>query len=897
MNIMAKLTLRHLRANKRRTLVTIIGVIISAAMITAVATIGVSFMDLLQRVEIADNGEWHVRYPNVTKEQLEAIREDEATRALVVSRHLGYAMLEGSMNEYKPYWFIQAYNEEGFKHFPVKLVEGRLPQSPEELVISENMLTNAKVQLDIGQTLTLEIGERIALNADGSAKMDIATGREMVLGQNNTIWIEDGEVRETLRNTVTRTFTIVGIIERPSWEPSWSPGYTALTYVDTELLGPGETAHGSVLVKKLNQKLFKHAEQLAEELGIEQVQFNSSLLRFYGVVKSDGIRKTIYSLIAIIMSVIVIGSVALIYNAFAISVSERSRQLGMMASVGATRRQKRYSVLFEGMVIGAVSIPLGIAAGLVGIGVTFAFISDILQSSFGVEEPLKAVVTPMSILLSCLVSIMTILVSTFIPARRASRISAIDAIRQTMDIKLTRRMVKTSPLVRWLFGIEAEIGLKNLKRHKRRYMATVFSLVISIVLFLSVSFFTQNLVKSVSMTTHGVNYDIQVYTYDDKPLKQEFVDAIVALEEVTAYNHMTEANGIRTWLDKDQLAEPLRKQVEEGQIGLEDRRMEYGVVVYALDDDVLAGYARQIGADPNRLLAEGTEATPVIVIDGLKYRDDHQDKYVETKAIHTKVGERLKLHLTDWVMAEGEDENDPNREMVLVETPLDEVEVAALTDQLPMGAYPLYLGQVGIVVPKRVLEGWLDAADGGRIWTYSRLYLTSSDPSKTQEEIENMDYMDRLSYSVQNVHQSRKQDKQMILILSVFTYGFIALITLISIANILNTITTSIALRKREFAMLKSIGMTPQGFGKMIRYESIFYGIKALLYGLPLSFGVMLLIYNTLENTFDYEFTVPWGSILIAVLAVFVIVGTAMMYSSAKVRKENIIDAIKQEVI
>src|SRR5690606_13765846 len=126
---------------------------------------------------------------------------------------------------------------------------------------------------------------------------------------------------------------------------------------------------------------------------------------------------------------------------------------------------------------------------------------------------------------------------------------------------------------------------------------------------------------------------------------------------------------------------------------------------------------------------------------------------------------------------------------------------------------------------------------------------------------------------------------------------FIVLITAISIANILNTISTSISLRKREFAMLKSMGMTPKGFNKMINYESIFYGIKSLIYGLPLSIVCMLLIYKALGNSFSYSFTLPWLSILYVVVAVFLIVGTSMLYSSAKVKKENIIDALKQESI
>ncbi|NRU22865.1 ABC transporter permease [Clostridium beijerinckii] len=149
--------------------------------------------------------------------------------------------------------------------------------------------------------------------------------------------------------------------------------------------------------------------------------------------------------------------------------------------------------------------------------------------------------------------------------------------------------------------------------------------------------------------------------------------------------------------------------------------------------------------------------------------------------------------------------------------------------------------------------------------------------------------------SIQNVFMNRQRENQIIVLMSVFGYGFIALITAICVANILNTISTSVALRKREFAMLKSVGMTPKSFNKMINYESIFYGIKSLAYGLPVSIGIMYLIHRIIMGKFDFNFILPWVSILSAVVSVFIIVGVAMLYSSSRVKRENIIDALKSE--
>lgn len=209
-----------------------------------------------------------------------------------------------------------------------------------------------------------------------------------------------------------------------------------------------------------------------------------------------------------------------------------------------------------------------------------------------------------------------------------------------------------------------------------------------------------------------------------------------------------------------------------------------------------------------------------------------------------------------------------------------------------MGVHSAMVGGINIIVSEQVFDKLTNDTMSKDI--QSRLNLNSTDPLATQQAIEEM--KERNIY-VQNVYQNRQNSEQMIMLMSIFTYGFIALITLISIANIFNTISTSISLRKREFAMLKSVGMTPNGFNKMINYESVFYGIKSLLYGLPISIVIMYLIYRSMMSSFSYGFTLPWMSILCVIAAVFIIVSAAMLYSSSKVKKENIIDALKQENI
>ncbi|AEV68647.1 ABC transporter permease [Acetivibrio clariflavus] len=854
MNIVNRLTLRHLKLNKRRTLVTIIGVIIAVAMITAVTTLGVSFLDLFIRDEINEYGEWHIVYYNVNTEQISAIKEDKNTEAVILSKNIGNAVLEEKSHEKKLYLSIQAYNQTGFEKLPITLISGRFPKEESEIVVSEEIIKKGKMNIQIGDEVTLDIGEIVY--QDG--------------GNNNK------DLNETFIRRETATYTVVGII-KPLIRQSL---YSTISFLDESKLDSTDRVNASVVLNKIKNSLYTHAQEIAEQNNIDSVYFNDNLLRYYGVSKSDNFKQTFIGLLAIIMGIVIIGAVALIYNSFAISVGERSRYLGMLSSVGATKRQKRNSIFFESAVIGLVSIPLGILSGLGGLGLTFLFINQNMLLT-NTNEKLLMKVTPESLLLACAVSILTIFISTYLPARRASKVSAIDAIRQTADIKIKGKTVKTSKLVRMLFGIEGEIGLKNLKRNRGRYKATVFSIVTSIILFLSISFFIEHFIKSVELTHRGINYDIKVLDLrEDAELKDWLNDR----NEITEYAFVREINGTTTWQKEEMVPQKLREELEKDMESdnnyVDDAyakgKYSFNLYISSLDDEALKAYAETVGADftelidPNRLSG--------ILVNKTSYRDYETGKYVETKTTEAKAGDKLDV-LSVTIDVENTEEEY-----------IDRIEIAALADERPMGIYDLGISGLSIIVSEATLERL--AQETGIDVQQTNLYIKSTDPQATREALEQ-----RTDSNIYNTYESREKGEKILLFVSIFTYGFITLITLISIANIFNTISTSIALRRREFAMLKSIGMTPKGFNKMINYESIFYGLKALLYSLPISGIVMVLLYRAFSRSFDYEFTLPWRSILIAMVSVFIIVGSAMFYSSAKIKKENILDALKQENI
>ncbi|WP_370622080.1 ABC transporter permease [Bacillus sp. JCM 19034] len=500
-----------------------------------------------------------------------------------------------------------------------------MPNNPNEIVITEEIITKAKVDYEIGDHLSLAVGQRVFSNGEADGPIT----------QQYALRVEGDEIQETIEQTAKETYEVVGIIERPRWEPTWAPGYTAITYTDETLISGTNPVSASVILDKVNRSLYSDSEQTASRIGLDDefISYNNELLRYYGLSNHDNLRATMYSLAAIIMSVIIVGSVALIYNAFAISVSERARHLGMLSSVGATKRQKRNSVFFEGAIIGAISIPIGIIAGLVGINVTFWFINQLLHDALNSSVELTTVVTPLSILLAVFVSALTIFISTYLPARKASKISAIDAIRQTTDIKLTGKAVKTSKLVRKLFGIEAEIGIKNVKRNKRKYQITVFSLVVSIMLFLAVSFFTDALQKSIHMSQVNLNYDIELSL--NRELDEQLVSSITSLESVTDHSIIKRVS-LYAMVDESKMAEPLKELAKSYPDMLEQGRYPYYVHVHALDDESLDRYAEKVGVQASVLFDQ--DRFSAIVLGKVQYEDVGEKKIVEVQSIQASEG-------------------------------------------------------------------------------------------------------------------------------------------------------------------------------------------------------------------------------------------------------------------
>ncbi|HHU71759.1 MAG TPA: ABC transporter permease [Clostridiales bacterium] len=873
MNIMNKVTLKGLLKNKTRTIVTIIGVILSTSMFTAVTTFISSLQNYIIDFTVAEEGSWHGSFYDIDEKEYLSLMDKEGLGDIALTRNMGYGMLEESINQYKPYLRMIAVDEKAFELLPIRLIEGRLPENNNEILVSDHIRSNGGVEYSIGDELFLELGDRV---------LDDGT---IVTNQNAYIVGENEEIIESIEVKDSGTYKVVGISKRLSheFEGYNEPGYSLITIMDKEDMEGGKfNAYAKVRNPKNTMKL---VESLAKELGIEKYNFNSQLLRYMGISDNSGFNGVLYSLAAVLTALIMLGSISLIYNSFSISLSERVKQFGMLSSVGATAKQRRNSVFFEAVVIAGIGIPLGVLAGIAGIGTTLYLLrgqlSSFLPNDYSVTLSLSVSVG--SVIIAVLIAITTILISASIPARRSKRISAMDAIRQTTDIKLTSKKVKTSRLTGKLFGLEGNIALKNLKRNRRRYRSTVLSLFISIVLFVSASSFGMYLKDSVENVYENTDYDLAFYNYQYSGKVRAEIDKgmykdILALDEVLEGSIIKRMNA-NINIDKEDVGDIHYKNMVELGIVNDGEALNVEALINFVDHDTFIEYLGEIGLEEEEV--NNKDIPSSIVIDKQHYYNYQQERYNNIKLLKD---DSLNSFIMEYV-----DENNLNKEL--------EVEIAAVAEEAPFGLDDYtYMNVLTVIADESLLDtSYIDLQDQ---WYTETLLISAENPVEAEEAIKKILMKDEDMFNtlgISNVAEQIQVSRNIITIINVFAYGFIVLISLITIANVFNTISTNVNLRRREFAMLKSVGMTNSSFNKMLNYECIFYGLKALLYGLPVSIGVTYLIYKSIENGVDMAFYLPSSSILISILSVFLVVFISMMYSMSKIRKENILDGLKKE--
>lgn len=879
MKLLNKLTLKNLRLNKVRTIVTIVGIMLSAALITVVSGMALSGRQTMIDAQMVYGGNYDVVFDITNNAKIDEIRHNRNVESAYYRERLGYAEATNADDEYCAYTVLGLSKDAYGNLFKINLEDGKFPTNSSEAVVTRAFKTQDGKEVKVGDKITLDVG--ILTNKDGEVFTEDRAGE-----------LFPKEFKEcNIIDKSKKTYTVTGIIEKPQTGEIYNPSYLSVVYTASDEKAPVE----AVRTKNMNklyvlytpQSESRYLENTDEILGcskgedwsqdiysdpdndagIQAVDYNSPLLSMKGYGSNDATNTVIFSLAVIIIIIVMLASVFVIRNSFAISITEKTSMYGMLASVGATKRQIRRNVLFEGFILGLIGTPLGI---LLGLGVN-AILVTILNSVLGdmLNGAKFVFVTPtIPIICAIVLSAVTIFCSSFFIALRASRIPPLVAIRGNKDIKVkNNKPYRTSKLTKKLFGVGGEIASKSLKRSRKKYRTTVISIVVSVAMFIAVSAF-----MDYGMTYTDHYYGKTDYSYTVVGIDSKQAQTIEKMPEIENYLTVGSQYGC---VSADV---PVNECGENFLYDNADGTKSFSVEFLEFEHDTFVQICRELKLDYNEVKG-GVLAYSKVTPD---YGEGSRS-YDEPVPLYGKDAP------TKFIVYGNDEEGN--------ELKTGKLRVASLFDEIPKSADSVIgegtiFGQ-GLIIGEQGVISSQVGKDGCAV----TLYANTSDHTSLTNRIESMEGADD-SIFIYDYEETVRQFNAVMLIVGIFVYGFIGVISLIGMTNIFNTISTNMQLRSKEFASLKSIGMTKKEFNRMIRLESLMYGIKSLLIGIPLGVLGVFAIFSAFSNgNVPMSFVFPWKAILISIAAVFIVVWLIMKYSISKVNKQNIIETIRNDNI
>ena len=888
MKVLNELSIKDLKLNKKRSIVIIIGIILSTALICGVAGLVTSFQKTFVETSKRNSGNYHTIFYDVPKDELKYIEENRGVENYYLSEELGFSYIPNAKvttDEEKPYVNVISMDDNFLKNMAIDIKEGRLPENDSELAISTRINEKYKTNFKVGDTITLNVGE---LQLEDGTKLNKHNSYLNNTGENEEIQ------QEEIINSKAKTYKIVGIIERPETciEPMEAPWFTTITKMQeienkaniaVLYTNPYDYVKNTENINKM-EKSENNTEPQYTFGGLRNkyksykydIKINSELLAYEGANLSDETLKLIYGLGAFIMAIVLVSSVFVIRNGFAISITERLKQYGMLSSIGATKKQIKKSVYFEGFILGIIGIPLGILSGILAIYILVQVVNYILKDFVTNSSLLTYSISWSAIIVSIVVATITIWLSCKKSAKKASKVTPIEAIRSSEDVKLKAKKIKCPKIITKIFKTGGEIAYKNLKRSKKKYRTTVISIIVSVVIFIAISSFIEYGFKMSSAYYTEIDYDYVVYCNNnvspedkeeylkEKEKNTKILADISNLADVDEYS-INKYISLEMPMDDKHKAELTEygKYIKEHYLA----NVEIDTVnIVSLSKDEYNRYLKKIGGNYD------------------SYKDGAI--LVDNNINTVENGKKAQGSMYNWKKGDTIQGKINNKDY--------SIKIINKTEETVKGINNLYNTEATLIVS----DEWLEKNIGD--YETISMYAKTKDADKLDEEIEQYKQEKNIEDSeirIFNIQENTKAQNAVVLVISIFLYGFIGVITLIGVTNIFNTITTNMNLRKKEFAMLKSIGMTKKEFNRMIRLESIFYGVKSLIIGIPIGILLSYGMYNVFKDNMQMSYNLPLKAIIISIIFVSIIIGIIMKYSMSKINKQNIIETIRNDNI
>lgn len=885
MSITKKLALRHLKQNKTRSVLTVLGITISVVMLTVIFTCATSFAHYYGERAININGNWHFFVKTDYESAKKYLLSDSSLKDIGFEKDLSseeqsYKIYSDKANYLRTGTIYQG-DAQYIKDTVTCKYDGALPKSDNEIMVEQSLIKNNGLELKIGDEIKIAVGSRL--------KGDFV------------IFPIKGNYQfgERFEKEKDETFKVVGILHNnePTERGAIIRGMSDLKSKNLVAYGKIKkvTPFSYIKINGIYDKFGFTKKKRAFNVG-ENTGFLNSRLAF-SIDKNDLPQVLKLTAIGIVVfAVIFVSSFAMIYNSFALSVGEQIKYLGMLSSVGATRKQKKKTLYFEGAILGGIGIILGIVLGLLATFISqSAMNAKIMTIMEGYNNNIKYS-THISLWVLCLIVILaalTVFVSIISPVQKAARITAIDAIRKTDEIK-RKGKIRTPFIITKLFGFEGDIAFKNLRRNGRKSRTIIACICICAVLFLSCNYFCETF-KEASNLDYEIPYQLTFqYSAESKAQLEKARNYLKTNKRVKRFYSIWEAwysilRGDINPYDNSRLYD---MSFQNESIFVDKYKFiatqDITYTAHLLDDEDFNALCKKNGIDYKKYYSPDKDGSiKTIVINGI----DRNDEPIFNNNL---LGKTIGCYDIDSEKTERENKLDENGNQVYFYYKTGCTSIYKFCDFIKYDKdnpiCNLDSSGVAFYAPKCVYDKYSD--DDSFYFDYG---IETDEPYKVEKELKDYLSENEAEGDVYNNYNWMMKEKSIISAVQFLSYAFILLITLITVFNIINTMTAQIAGRKKELAMLKSVGMTPKEFKKTLIFESMFYGLFGLLLGVPLSLVINRVVGYIISKDNPIPFSVNIWLYLIACVAVFVIIGLTMIYSLKLIKNNSIIDSLKDD--
>lgn len=941
-NIVHRVTKKYMRINKKRTFTAFIGITFMVLLMTCVFVGKDTAIKYLEDLSAMKQGSWHASVYDITKDKMEQLQALDMVESVHASANLGLTDFSYSEDTERPYLNVKAYEKGCFDLYNIKLVKGRLPENSGEIVISYACVSDG-AKLEIGDKIDAGYFNRTITGKQEDAEYTVFPFYELEINKGETVTPpqdfmylgNDDDFQENKEYTGdSAVYTIVGFVEAPFFETNAAAAYTGITLLDDKLFAASDLLNVSMLFD-LNYKNFDSMERhnaIKEIAGNSKVEFNNYLLTFSGNSSDATMNMLVNMMTVFFVVLIILASVLLIYNVFNMSFRERCRYLGMLLSVGATSRQKRSSIYYEAFSLLIPAIPIGIILGLGvvlgGMNLLKPFILKFM-SFLGLEHtlPVTLVVSWRAIAVIIIISVLTVLVSAFLPAKRIGKIGAVESIRNGDNNKNKTYKMKNNSVK--IFGAEGLLAGNTLKRQRRKKKSISLAVVIFMVILLVTAFGTGAIHRVaddktrdgsaeiklkenqgyISFSPDSMTEDMSEEEYENKrkgydALKEELKEKPGILRVEERYDAIFFGNVNADVLSREywDAYYAVMNEYYDGGLSLSEFETEYkphaynAVNVFAVSNEALRDIADKTGSDYEALV--NPEMPSAIILNECSLSTD-------THRVYGKTARRYRYYdvenVTDLKTGDhfAVKSYSPKER---TDIPLD-FQIAGVAKNEQVEDYLSVHEDMWIIISidtAKELASALGYYHVGQAFSEGIIITVDKDDMDILEELKTFSDGDHEIFFADKdrLEMDMTMGQALVKIIDIMLVCFVLLTSVICLLNLGNSISGRMSDRRREFAVMKSIGMTMPQMRKMLLMECAGILAEGLIIALVISSVLMYFIKKTIISIFgNVALTLPVVLMIFAVLFTGAAVVIITMFSFGREKEQNLLESIRSESV